>query len=350
MSEKKEHSGISTFIIVIVVIIGMIILALIGSFLFTKKDSSKHEEVKQKVTFSSKKIFSPFSSSRKELAPKHSGKYIAKLYIEGTIEDSNSSYNQKWLLDTIDDLKTDSDNVGIILFLNTPGGGVYEADEAYLALLDYKSTGKPLFAYMGPMAASGGYYIACAADSIIANRNTLTGSIGVIAGSSIDMTKLMSNIGITYTTIHAGKNKNMGNVNEPLTDEQREILQTVADECYDQFTSIVSSGRHMKKNDVVKLADGRIYTANQALANGLIDAIDNWDNTVTKMEDTKLDGEYCEVVDYKYEQARDFFSYLRGSADAIKKSAANAGSMIPAAVEKIITPKTPYPAYYYEAN
>ena len=149
MSEKKEHSGISTFIIVIVVIIGMIILALIGSFLFTKKDSSKHEEVKQKVTSSSsKRIFSPFSSSRKELTPKHSGKYIAKLYIEGTIEDSNSSYNQKWLLDTIDDLKTDSDNVGIILFLNTPGGGVYEADEAYLALLDYKSTGKPLFAYM----------------------------------------------------------------------------------------------------------------------------------------------------------------------------------------------------------
>ena len=99
-----------------------------------------------------------------------------------------------------------------------------------MALQDYKSTGKKVYAYLGSMAASGGYYIACASDKIFANRNTLTGSIGVIAGQFIDITEFLEDHGIHYETVHAGRNKNMGNYNEPLNEEQRQIMQSIADE------------------------------------------------------------------------------------------------------------------------
>lgn len=342
MAEKKENSGKAVFIIVIVL---TVIVAGFGIFQATGSGFSiKH--VTWNKTFSSKNFF----SNKKNSEPKHSGSYIAELHIEGTIEHSNAAYNQKWLLDTIADLKKDDDNVGIILFLNTPGGGVYEADEVYLALQNYTSTGKPLYAYMGPLAASGGYYISCAASKIFANRNTLTGSIGVIAGSSIDLSKLMDKAGITYTTIHSGKNKNMGNYNEPLSDEQRAILQSVADECYDQFTTIVAASRHMNKEDVVKLADGRIYTAKQALGNGLIDYIDNWIDTVDHMRQAEFDGEQYEVVVYEYQQKRDIYDYLLGTLSSIKNMTASSATSLPKAVEDVITPKTPYPAYFYDGN
>lgn len=111
-------------------------------------------------------------------------------------------------MNTISALAQDKKNEGIILFIDSPGGGVYESDEAYLALLDYKEqTGRPVYAYMGQLAASGGYYIACAADYIMANRNTLTGSIGVISGQVFDITELLQKTGIKSETIHAEKTK-----------------------------------------------------------------------------------------------------------------------------------------------
>lgn len=199
--------------------------------------------------------------------------YIAELYITGTIQEKNSEYNQEWLLKTISFLKNDEKNLGIILFIDSPGGTVYHADEAYIALLDYKSTGKKLYAYFGSMAASGGYYIGCAADKIYANRNSLLGSIGVISAQTIDATSLMEKIGIKSVTVHAGKNKNMLNFNEPATEEQLNIMQSLADECYQQFTEIVSLSRKMDIDKVKELADGRIYSAKQGKENGLIDEI-----------------------------------------------------------------------------
>ena len=205
------------------------------------------------------------------------GKYIATISIEGTIEEKNQTYDQEWLLSTIDELKNDSDNLGIMLKINSPGGAVYESDEAYLKLLDYKTSGKPIFAYFESVAASGGYYIACASDMIYANRNTLTGSIGVIYGQHLDLSKLLEKYGIKTTTITAGENKNMGSMTEPLTDSQKAILQSIADECYDQFTEIVAESRNMTIEDVKKIADGRVYTAKQAQEINLIDDISTYD-------------------------------------------------------------------------
>lgn len=286
-----------------------------------------------------------FFNTSKNLPVTHHGSYIAKLYITGTITESGDSYNQKWLLDTIDELEDDEDNKGIILFIDSPGGGVYEADEAYLRLMEYRKS-KPVYAYMGSLAASGGYYIACASSYVMANRNTLTGSIGVIAGEFLDLTGLMQKYGVKSETIHAGRNKNMGNYNEPVTDEQRQIMQSVADECYEQFTGIVAESRSMSKAAVEELADGRIYTAQQAKRNGLIDAIGTWDELVRLMEEKEFGGTEYDIEDYSYERQDSFYRYLLGTvshvADKLSASAA-----LPEPIEKIISPGIPFPAYYF---
>jgi protease-4 len=126
---------------------------------------------------------------------------------------------------------------------------------------------------MGSMAASGGYYIAAPADKIYANRNTWTGSIGVIVGTLFDVSEFLEKYGIKATDITSGPNKAMGSNYEPLTEEQRAIYQSLVDEAYDQFVRIVAEGRGMDIATAKKIADGRIYSAKQAKANGLIDEI-----------------------------------------------------------------------------
>ena len=265
----------------------------------------------QSEIFDSNNLFFPSS--------KHTfgkGKFIATISIEGTIEEKNQTYDQLWLLSTIEELKYDSNNVGIMLKINSPGGAVYESDEVYLALLDYKTSGKPIFAYFESMAASGGYYIGCAADYIFANRNTLTGSIGVIYGQHLDLSKLLEKYGIDFTTITAGENKNMGSFAEPLTVEQKEILQSIADECYEQFTGIVAESRQMDIETVKKLADGRVYTAKQALEKGLIDEISTYSEAYSDFlsyiyenyDITKSINEVYFEPEYKYSFSDYFYS------------------------------------------
>lgn len=265
--------------------------------------------------------------------------YIAALYISGVIQSENVDYNQKWLLDTIDFLKQDTENKGIALFIDSPGGAVYETDEAYLALQDYKTSGKTVYAYQGSLAASGGYYISCAADKIYANRNTMTGSIGVIAASAYDLTGLYEKLGIKSETIHSGKNKNMLNANEPVTSEQRDIIQSISDESYEQFTGIVAMARNIPLIEVKKLADGRIYTAKQALGNGLIDAIDSWDGMIKTMRNEIFEGKEIPVVDFKYERNQTFRDYIFGFF--MDKGERNAVSRI------FSESSLKYPAYLY---
>ena len=208
--------------------------------------------------------------------------YIGELHIEGTIAGDSDSlnltssgdYHQEWLLDRVDDMMKDDRNKGIILYVDTPGGDVYETDEMYLKLKSYKKkTGRPVYTYMASEAASGGYYISSVSDKICANRNCWTGSIGVTMGSVYDLTGLMKKMGVKAVAIHAGKNKAMGSVTEKLTEEQKKILKGLVDDAYDQFTGIVSRERKIPLSKTKKLADGRVYTAKQALKNGLIDRI-----------------------------------------------------------------------------
>lgn len=256
--------------------------------------------------------------------------YISVIYITGIISEENKTYNQKWLLRQIKRAKNDPNNRGILLNINSPGGTVYESDEAYLSLMEYKSsTQRPVYAFFGSLAASGGYYIGCAADTIYANRNTLTGSIGVIAGQSLDATGLLDKIGIKMNTITAGRNKNMGNYNQPLTDEQRAIMQSIADEAYEQFTGIVADSRGMSLPEVKTLADGRIYTAAQAQRNGLVDEVCSFEDAKSYIkdafaeEDEDKKGEVVNFVEYKYHYEENWMSLLSGAASFVKNPEAS---------------------------
>jgi len=224
-------------------------------------------------------VFMQENSTRKFSGP--SSPYIARISVIGEISgvsnrfaSSNSSYHHYWTMQTIDTLIEDPNNKGICLWLDTPGGTVYESDELYLKLMEYKEkTGRPIYAYMRKIAASGGYYAAASADGIFANRNTWTGSIGVSLGTMFDVTGFLEEHGIRATTITTGDNKSMGNIYEPMTDEQIAIYQSLVDEAFDRFVDIVALGRGMSAAEVRKISDGRILTAGQALEAGLIDGI-----------------------------------------------------------------------------
>lgn len=332
MSNKKSNKGLVVFIVILVLVVGGAVAALCVNGL---------EAISSGFSYSGS-----FGSSKNEksVKTKTNGKpYIAVLHVEGTIQPAGTTYNQEWILSKIKKFKEDEKNKAIILFINSPGGTVYDSDETYLALQDYKTTGKKVYAYMGSLAASGGYYIACAADKIYANRNTLTGSIGVIAGQFIDITEFLEDHGIYYETIHAGRNKNMGNYNEPVTEEQEEIMQSIADECYEQFTLIVSSSRNIKYSELLPLCDGRIYTAKQALANGLIDGIGSWENLVSDIEEEVPELEGVNTVHFSYEKQQTIFEKMMSSAVRPAKTESIEG--IPSALWEQMNMKGPLYLY-----
>ena len=206
-----------------------------------------------------------------------SGNYIAIVRVEGTIQEqtessafeTSSGYQHDSTMNYIDELMDDENNKGILLYVDSPGGTVYESEELYLKLKEYKEkTKRPIWDYMAHYAASGGYMVSMASDKIYANSNTTTGSIGVIM-SGYDMSGLYEKLGIRYVSITSGANKD----SSKFTDEQIAIYQDQINEYYEKFVGIVADGRNMSEDAVKQLADGRTYTAKQAKENGLIDEI-----------------------------------------------------------------------------
>lgn len=207
--------------------------------------------------------------------------YVAVIDVIGDIYSAPSvslwgetaGYDHPSTINYVNQLMEDPYNKGILLYMNTPGGEVTASDDLYLKLMEYKEvTGNKIYCYFGDQACSGGYYIAMAADEIYANRNCWTGSIGVIISLS-NMQGLYEKLGIEEINITSGANKAMGSAGEELTVEQRDILQSMVDEAYDQFVSIIVEGRGLSEDKVRELGDGRIYTAKQALEENLIDGI-----------------------------------------------------------------------------
>ena len=213
--------------------------------------------------------------------------YIAVVDVVGTIQeqvetgifDTPAGYQHVTTLEYIDELIDDSNNKGILLYVDSPGGTVYESEELYMKLEEYKEkTGRPVWDYMAHYAASGGYMVSMPSDRIYANPNTVTGSIGVIM-SGYDLTGLYEKLGMRYISITSGKNKD----SSQMTEEQIAIYQSQVDECYESFVKKVSDGRNMPVEEVKKLADGRTYTAKQAKENGLIDEIATYDDMKAEM-------------------------------------------------------------------
>lgn len=236
---------------------------------------------------------------------------FAIIPISGTIQAApssaldTSSYNHANLMSYVDELMEDETNHGILLKVNSGGGTVYHSDEFYLKLMEYKEvTGRPVHAYFEQTAASGAYYISCAADYISANRNCWTGSIGVII-SYTNMKGLYDKLGLEEIVISTGENKGMGSSAGTLTDEQRAIYQSLVDESYDVFTEIVAEARKMDIETVRQIADGRIYSAQQAFENGLVDKVEGWETALSFMEEktgvkgyTKTFASNATLLDY----------------------------------------------------
>ena len=242
--------------------------------------------------------------------------YIAVVRVEGTIQEQTAAgmfdvpvgYQHITTLDYIDNLMGDGNNRGILLYVDSPGGTVYESEELYLKLKEYKEqTGRPVWDYMAHYAASGGYLISMEADKIYANPNTTTGSIGVIM-SGFDMTGLYEKLGIRYVSITSGDFKD----SSKMTDEQIAVYQEQVDEYYNKFVGIVAEGRGMAEEDVKTLADGRVYTANQALENGLVDEISLYEDMTAAMSSELGAYEF-----YEPESEISFFSSLFAKVESV---------------------------------
>jgi protease-4 len=208
------------------------------------------------------------------------GEGVAVIRISGVIVAGESGFSilggeatgSDDIVDEIDRAIEDGSAKAILLRINSPGGSAAGSQEIYNAIVRAKEAKKIVVASMADVAASGGYYVACPADVIFADPATVTGSIGVISTHQ-NIGGLLKKIGVETEIIKSGKLKDMGQPTGPLSDEARQVITALIHQVYGQFVQAVASGRKMKKEAVLALADGRIYTGEQAKQNGLIDEL-----------------------------------------------------------------------------
>ncbi len=194
------------------------------------------------------------------------GKAVGLVKIRGAIASSEEVVSE------IVRLSRDPRVSALVVRIESPGGAVGAVQEIYSELKKVRDNGIPVVASMGVVAASGGYYIACAADSIIANPGTLTGSIGVIM-TFANTEVLLRKLGINVEVVKTGEYKDMGSISRPLTDEERKLLLGLLDDVHSQFVEVIAKERGIAIDTVQALADGRLLTGRQALDVGLVDKL-----------------------------------------------------------------------------
>ena len=208
---------------------------------------------------------------------------VAVIHLDGVISSTPPEYfsttgiTPARVRDLLD--RADVPNIkAVVVQVNSPGGSVVASDEIYHMLLDFD---KPVVVWMGDVAASGGYYISCGGDYVIAHPDSLTGSIGVIS-QFINAEGLMEKVGVEALVITSGPHKDIGSPFREMTAEEQALWQTIIDEVYGDFVAVVARSRDLPEETVRELADGRVYTGRQALENGLVDAVGTPDDAVAK--------------------------------------------------------------------
>ena len=226
---------------------------------------------------------------------------IVVVPVEGTIASAESSVGgvqptatPEGLSDALRQVADDTSVVAVVLEINSPGGGVTASDEMHQSILDFKrNTDRPVVVSMGDTAASGGYYISTAADRIVANETTLTGSLGVIFQLT-NFSEAADKYGISQVVIKSGEFKDIGNTFREMKPKEREIFQSLVDESYAEFVSVISEGRGLSEERVREIADGRIYSGSQAKELGLVDSFGGIDEaaviagTLAEAQDTTV--------------------------------------------------------------
>ncbi len=194
------------------------------------------------------------------------GARVAVVELEGLIVDVE---------DLLRDLKGHRENPlvrAVVIRINSPGGVVGPTQELHDALQRLRRVGKPVVASLGAVAASGGYYVAVAADRIYANPGTITGSIGVIMQMA-NLENLMKKVGVDYVVVKAGQFKDIGNISRPMTPEERRVLQSLLDDVHGQFVGAVAAGRGLEPGAVLRVADGRVFSGAQAKGLRMVDEL-----------------------------------------------------------------------------
>ena len=217
-------------------------------------------------------IAGPMLSSESSLSGVGGGR-VALVEVRGPISRAEDTVKQ------LVKYREDDSVRAIVLRVESPGGAVAPTQEIFDELRKTREDGKIIVASMGSVAASGGYYIACAADSIVANPGSITGSIGVITEVP-NAEGLLEKIGIDWQIVKSGRHKDLGSVSRGMTDEEFGLLQAVVDDVYEQFIEAVTGSRPLTREEVVGLADGRIYTGNQALSLGLVDRLGTYQDAI----------------------------------------------------------------------
>jgi protease-4 len=214
---------------------------------------------------------------------KESKNHIAVVYASGEINGGDGNDNNigsEGVSKALRQVRLDNKVKAVVLRVNSPGGSSLASDVIWREVMLTKKV-KPIIVSMGDYAASGGYYISCAADSIIAEPNTITGSIGIFAILP-NMQKFFNDkLGITFDGVKTGKYADLGEVSRPLTPEERSILQNQVDHGYDEFTKAVATGRHKTQAFINSIGQGRVWTGTQALKIGLVDRLGNINDAVT---------------------------------------------------------------------
>lgn len=235
----------------------------------TKLDLTKD----QKINFVSLNKYKDVPVKSEDI--KYSKNKIAVIYALGEInggEGSPESIGSEGLSKTIREAREDKNVKAIVLRVNSPGGSAL-ASETILREMALAKEAKPVIVSMGDVAASGGYYIACQADTIVANPTTITGSIGVF-GVLMNAKEMLNNkLGITIDTVKTNKHADIGTILRPLTSVERQVIQTSVEKVYDTFISRVALGRSLTKEYVDSIGQGRVWTGRDALELGLIDVL-----------------------------------------------------------------------------
>jgi protease-4 len=220
---------------------------------------------------------------------------IAVIYAVGSIEGGNGddqTIGSERISKAIRTARMDQHVKAIVLRINSPGGSALASDVIWREV-ELARKIKPVVASMGDVAASGGYYIACAADTIIAQPTTITGSIGVF-GVLFNSQKLFNNkLGITFDGVKTGKYADLGSAVRPLTDSERLIIQNSVNKIYEDFTTKVAEGRKMPLEEVKKIAEGRVWSGTDAQRIGLVDVLGNFDDAV------HIAAQMAKLADYR---------------------------------------------------
>ncbi|MDH7601603.1 MAG: signal peptide peptidase SppA [Armatimonadota bacterium] len=255
------------------------------------------------------------------------GPHVALIRVSGTITTGRSSgalfgdtvAGSEDIVAQLEKARKNRYAKGILLRINSPGGSAAGSQEIYEEIVRVRRSGKPVYCSMGSVAASGGYYVASACDRIFADGGTITGSIGVIFETA-DLSGLFKKIGLNPQVVKSGKFKDIGSPNRPMTPEERKLLTEMLMGIYEQFVKAVAAGRRLPLQEVRKVADGRLFTGEQALKVKLVDKLGGLQEAIAELGRAVGLKEEPDVVEYG---RRGLFGSLIGddSASALRKLA-----------------------------